>query len=91
VTVGICWSNGKTDTVKMFAGRTGSIRLRTTLFDGVFSLTDEISGASVPIDGSGELRSFQALAGHTYLLRNGAVASMRLVRPSHAGACEANL
>jgi len=86
VTVGICWSNGEADSVTMIASRTGFVRLRSKLFDSVFSLT-EISGAAVPINGSGELRSFLALAGNTYLLRSGAPAARR----SHAAACEANL
>jgi alpha-L-fucosidase 2 len=75
VTAGICWSGGLADEVVLAAGRTAAINLRSTMLDGSFLLTDQTSGAAIAMSGSGERRSFQALTGHTYLLRRGETAA----------------
>lgn len=85
-TIGVCWSNRLPDSVAIAAGRTAPLVLRTTLFDGSFSLTDRTSGAAIATAGSGERRSFQALTGHTYLLRRGEMSPRWQPRM-----CEANL
>jgi alpha-L-fucosidase 2 len=90
LTVGICWSNGSAHRVVIAAGQTGPVNVRTTLFDGGFSLTDLTSGVPTTMAGAGERWSFQAFAGHIYLLQHGKLAADSL-RWRPEAMCEANL
>jgi alpha-L-fucosidase 2 len=89
VTIGICWSNGLADQITIAAGRGSPISLRTTLFDELFAITDKTTGAAVAIVGAGQRRSFEALAGHTYLLRRRETVAGS--QRGAAGTCEAKL
>lgn len=67
--VDISWSAGAADEVRVTASRSGQLSLRTTLFEGPFRLSR--AGAATPITpaGAGAVRTFQAEAGATYVLR----------------------
>lgn len=69
VTVDIAWQHGAVCAVTLHADRASAIRIRSTLLDGPFELTDAASEQTIPAEGTGAVRQLAAEAGHTYLLR----------------------
>ncbi|MES1197059.1 MAG: glycoside hydrolase family 95 protein [Pseudomonadota bacterium] len=69
-TVDIRWNNGAADEVRIVAIRAGPVAVRSTIFAAHFTLTRE-GGAAVQLSGEGARRTFQAVAGGTYVLRRG--------------------
>ncbi|MEJ0058313.1 MAG: glycoside hydrolase family 95 protein [Terricaulis sp.] len=69
VTVDIRWSSGAADEVALTTAHAGEVVLRSSLFEGAFTLVDARSGASVTVSGEGARRSFRTAAGGRYRLR----------------------
>jgi alpha-L-fucosidase 2 len=68
VTAAIRWVNGSAIEVRLEPGRSRTLRLRSSIFAGSFTLADE-SGRPVAMEGQGENRTFRVTAGRLYLLR----------------------
>ncbi|MFI9639290.1 glycosyl hydrolase family 95 catalytic domain-containing protein [Micromonospora sp. NPDC051925] len=66
-TVGLAWTNGQTDEIGIRADRDGTLRMRSRLFTGSFTLVDVTDG-STPATTRPETDVVQlsARAGHTY-------------------------
>lgn len=67
LTLDIAWSNGKARHVRLVAGHAGMVKLRSTLFDGAFALTDATNHRIV-VTASGGMASFRVEKGGVYTL-----------------------
>jgi alpha-L-fucosidase 2 len=70
VTVDIEWKDSQLTTAKIHTANSGTVHIRTPLFEGKYSLVSKANNKSVVVknkDGSG---SFNAQGGSTYLLSN---------------------
>jgi alpha-L-fucosidase 2 len=69
VTVDIRWANGRAAEVTLHAGRSGRVAVRTPLCREECVLVEAVSGTRVAMNGTQDLRSFEARAQGRYILR----------------------
>jgi alpha-L-fucosidase 2 len=69
VTLDIRWRNGAADEVLLRPALDGAVAIRSNLFLGNHELTDEETGETVDLTGTGELRRFVVEGGRAYALR----------------------
>ncbi|WP_349877536.1 glycoside hydrolase N-terminal domain-containing protein [Micromonospora sp. HUAS YX12] len=66
-TVALTWSNGQADEISVRADRDGTLRLRSRLFTGGFTLTDVTDGSTpATTRPQSDVVALTARAGHTY-------------------------
>ncbi|MFF0658384.1 glycoside hydrolase N-terminal domain-containing protein [Micromonospora tulbaghiae] len=66
-TVALTWSNGQADEISVRADRDGTLRLRSRLFTGGFTLTDVTDGSTpATTRPESDVVTLTARAGHTY-------------------------
>ncbi|MEU0079702.1 glycoside hydrolase N-terminal domain-containing protein [Micromonospora tulbaghiae] len=66
-TVGLTWSSGQADEITVRADRDGTLRLRSRLFTGTFTLADVTDGSTpAPTRPESDVVAFTVRAGHTY-------------------------
>ncbi|GGU28320.1 glycoside hydrolase family 95 protein [Lentzea flava] len=67
VTVDIRWQNGKLVHVRLTTGRTGTLRVSSTLFENRFEVLDARTGREVGVRGTGKEITIDATGGTTYV------------------------
>ena len=82
VTVDTEWTGGTATRIVLKPGRSGTLRVRSALFDGRFRLVDATSGEKVDITRDGKLIAFRALGGHRYVASSPATVSAGAPVPS---------
>jgi alpha-L-fucosidase 2 len=68
VTIDVRWANGLASEIVLTPGRSQTIHLRTTIFQGAFTLTDR-AGRQVQTEREARGRAFRAKQGGRYTLR----------------------
>jgi alpha-L-fucosidase 2 len=68
--VDIRWQDGSTTKVTLYPKQRGRLSVRSRMFSNDFTLLDATAGRTVPLEGTGDLRSFDAEAGKTYILQS---------------------